>query len=102
MNGIIRNLRKLKAAIQSRREYKKERTEEQKRRLEICKKCPFNSNNVKQLKNKDKVAIQFNKFLNFIFGVEVDDEAICTKCGCNLIHKSTQTEEELKCPEKKW
>jgi hypothetical protein len=102
MNGIIKNLRILKAALESRKNYKKEVTQEQKKRLDICKICPLNSNNVEQKRFKDKVMMLLNNFLNFIYGVEVDDEAICTKCSCQLIHKSTQTEEELKCPLKKW
>lgn len=89
-------------AVKSRCDYKKERTEEQKRRLKICEACPLNSNNKEQLKIKDKVMMFLNKALNWIMGVEVDDEAICTDCGCNLIHKSTQEDVELKCPQKKW
>jgi len=89
-------------AVKSRREYKKERTEEQKRRLKICETCPLNSNNKEQLRTKDKVMMFLNKLLNWFMGVEVDDEAICTDCGCNLIHKSTQEDVELKCPQKKW
>ena len=102
MNGIIKNLKILRVAIQSRKNYQKEVTEEQRERLKICKTCPFSSNNVKQKRFKDKVMIFLNNFLNFIYRVEVDDEAICIKCGCQLLHKSTQTEEELKCPLKKW
>ena len=54
MNGIIKNLKILKVAIQSRKNYKKEVTEEQKERLKICKTCPFNSNNVNQKNLKIK------------------------------------------------
>ena len=46
--------------------------------------------------------IFLNNFLNYIYGVETDEDAICIHCGCQQIHKSTQTEEELKCPLKKW
>ena len=102
MNGIIKNLKILRVAIQSRKNYKKEVTEEQKEILKICKTCPFNSNNVNQKRFKDKVMIFLNNFLNYIYGVETDEDAICIKCGCQLLHKSTQTEEELKCPLKKW
>jgi protein-arginine kinase activator protein McsA len=97
-----KSLKIVKVAIEARKNYKKEVTEEQKIRLEICRTCPLNSNNVEQNKFKDKVMLFLNNFLNFIYGVEVDEDAICTECGCQLIHKSTQTEVELKCPLEKW
>lgn len=99
----MKNLvKKSRAIISARRNFKKETTEEQKHRLEICSNCEYNSNNKKKLSFRDKVMLFLNHFLNVIFGVYIDLEAICTLCGCEIVHKTTQTDEELKCPLKKW
>ena len=89
-------------AIKSRKEYKKTLTDKQKSRLAICKDCPFNSDNKEQLNLIDTFKLRLNKILNFIMSVSVDDDSICTICGCNLIFKSSQEDPENMCPLKKW
>lgn len=95
-------LKNIKAIINSRREYNKELTEEQKKRLKICAVCPNNSKNQVKKTLRVRFMIIINKILDLIFEVDGNEEDICTKCGCNLRHKSTQEAEELKCPDKKW
>jgi hypothetical protein len=102
MKSILNILNKARLAIKSRREYQKTLTTLQKKRLKICKGCPTNSDNKAQLTFEDKVKMFFNKFLNFIMMVSVDDDSICTNCGCNLIFKSSQEDPENMCPEGKW
>lgn len=95
-------LKNIKAIINSRHNYNKELTEEQKRRLKICAICLSNSKNQIKKTLKVRFMIIINKILDLIFEVDGNEEDICTKCGCNLRHKSTQEAEELKCPDKKW
>jgi len=102
MNGMWKKLKSVKLAILSRIEYKKEITPLQKSRLSVCKSCPHNSDNKKNLNTEEKIMLSLNKFLNFIMRVDVTDNSMCTLCGCQLIHKSTQTDEDNKCPLKKW
>lgn len=94
--------KKLSLAIKSRVEIKNNLVEAQKDRLKICENCPFNSDNVKQLTLIDTFKIRLNKVLNFIVGVYVDNDSICTICGCNLIFKSTQKDPENMCPKGFW
>lgn len=96
------SLKNIEAIINSRREYNKELTDEQKRRLKICATCPSNSKNQVKKTLRVRFMIIINKILDLIFEVDGNEEDICTKCGCNLRHKSTQEAEELKCPDKKW
>jgi protein-arginine kinase activator protein McsA len=102
MKTIVSILTKAKLAIKSRREYQKTLTNLQKKRLKVCKGCPTNSDNKEQLTFEDKAKMFFNKLLNFIMMVSVDDDSICTNCGCNLIFKSSQEDPENMCPEGKW
>lgn len=95
-------LKKGYLAIKSRLEYKKILTEKQKARLAICKDCPLNSDNKEQLTLLDNFKLRLNKILNFLTSVSVDDNSICTSCGCNLIFKSSQEDPENMCPLKKW
>lgn len=95
-------LKKASLAIKSRRGYKKTLTDTQKERLAICKDCPLNSDNKELLTLLDTFKLRLNKILNFIMGVSVDKDSICTSCGCNLIFKSSQEDPENKCPLKKW
>lgn len=95
-------LKKGYLAIKSRKEYTKDLTPLQKRRLSICKDCPLNSDNKEQLNLMDTFKIRLNKVLNFLMGISVDDNSICTYCGCNLIFKSSQEDPENLCPLKKW
>lgn len=95
-------LNKARLAIKSRREYQKTLTKLQKDRLSICRVCPLNSDNKSQLTFKDECKMFLNKVLNFIMRVSVDDNSICTSCGCNLIFKSSQEDPENMCPEEKW
>lgn len=94
--------KKLQLAIKSRREHQKTLTPLQKSRLAICKDCPLNSDNKEQLNLLDSLKIRLNKVLNFLMNVSVDDDSICTSCGCNLIFKSSQKDPENMCPLKKW
>jgi hypothetical protein len=95
-------MKSMVAAIKSRQNFKKEKTEEQIRRLKICASCPLNSDNKKDLTVKEKIMLIMNKLLDLLFGITVNETAICIRCVCNLYHKSTQTEEDLRCPQKKW
>lgn len=94
--------KKAQLAIKSRREYQKTLTLLQKSRLEICRECPLNSDNKEQLSLLDTFKMRLNKILNFLMNVSVDDNSICTSCGCNLIFKSSQKDPENMCPLKKW
>lgn len=94
--------KKLNLAIKSRLELKAGLVEGQKDRLKICENCPFNSDNLSQLTLLDTFKIRLNKILNFILNVPVDNDAICTICGCNLIFKSTQNDPENMCPKGFW
>ena len=94
--------KKAHLAIKSRREHKGVLTPLQKKRLAICKDCPLNSDNKEQLSLMDTLKMRLNKMLNFIMNVSVDDNSICTSCGCNLIFKSSQKDPENMCPLKKW
>jgi hypothetical protein len=94
--------KKLQLAIKSRREYQKKLTPLQKSRLAICKDCPLNSDNKDDLTLLDSFKMRLNKILNFLMNVSVDDDSICTSCGCNLIFKSSQKDPENMCPLKKW
>lgn len=69
-------------------------------RLKICKKCPHNSDNKNRLTIKEKLLKQLNKLLDFLYGIKVTEDAICTLCGCNLIHKTSQKSEN--CDINKW
>lgn len=93
---------KVRLAIKSRREYNKTLTPLQKKRLSICRECPLNSDNKEQLTLLDTFKVRLNKMLNFFMGVIVDDDSICTSCGCNLIFKSSQDTPENMCPLEKW
>ena len=95
-------LKKIRLAIKSRLEYRGTLTEQQKERLSICEGCPLNSDNKEQLTLLDNLKMRLNKILNFLTGVSVDDDSICTSCGCNLIFKSSQNDPENMCPEGKW
>lgn len=94
MRNIIKNI------VKSRLEYNKGITKEQRERLKICSSCPINSANQKNKTFKTKIMIIINKILDKLFGVEDNEENICTKCGCNLKHKTSQVEE--KCPKELW
>lgn len=99
----IKNIFKIPyLAIKSRLEYKEDLTEIQKKRLSICKSCPLNSDNKLDLSIIETMMFRANKILNFIMGVKVTEDAICTVCTCNLIFKSSQEDQENMCPEGKW
>ena len=95
-------MKKLKNIILSRQNYRKDNiiTPKQQQLLNICKSCPLNSDNKKVKSFRDKTLIKINKTFDLLFGIKVTEEAICTECGCNLIHKTSQTEEN--CPKEKW
>ncbi len=95
-------IKKLNAILNSRKEYKQELTQEQQRRLKICSKCPFNSDNNSKLTIKAKIFLFLNKTLNRFYGLRVTYNAICILCGCGLGFLTTQEEEENKCHIKRW
>jgi len=95
-------LNTVKVIHYSRVNYKNDLTEEQKRRLNICKTCPYNSDNKKQYTIKQKIFIFLNKIVNKIYGLNVLVDAVCTVCGCGIVFMSTQEDEEQKCKLKKW
>jgi protein-arginine kinase activator protein McsA len=95
-------LKKAKLAIKSRIEYNEELTDLQKKRLSVCKPCPYNSDNKLELSMIETMMFRMNKILNFIMGVKVTEDAICTVCTCNLIFKSSQEDPENMCPKGKW
>jgi len=99
----IKNIFKIPyLAIKSRLEYSSELTDLQKKRLSICKRCEFNSDN--DINHSVITSIMYiaNKILNAIMFVKVTEDAICTVCTCNLIFKSSQEEPENMCPKGKW
>lgn len=99
----IKNIYKIaKLAIKSRKEYNSELTELQKKRLKVCETCEFNSDNDNNHSTRTFLMYRVNKILNFIMGVEVTEDAICTVCTCNLIFKSSQEDPENMCPKDKW
>lgn len=95
-------IKKIKAAFKSRLEHKKELTDLQKKRLAVCKTCPFNSENKDKKTRKEKFFMFLNKTLNFICGVSVTEEAVCLDCGCQIFFKSTQEAKDLICQKGKW
>ena len=97
-----KSLKKISLAIKSRKEYNKTLTQLQKDRLAICRECPLNSDNKEQLTLLDTFKMRLNKMLNFFMSVSVDDDSICTHCGCNLIFKSSQDHPDNMCPLGKW
>lgn len=90
----------IKKAIKSRSEFKENLTESQQERLKVCHTCKYNSKNQVKKTVKVRIMIIINKLLDIIYGIDNDEENICTKCGCNLKHKTSQEEE--KCPEELW
>lgn len=95
--------KQIKASIKSRLEFKKELTNLQKKRLRACRPCKYNSDNIAKKTFKQKVMMLANKVLNSICGVETTEDAVCFECeGCQLIHKSTQTDKDLICRIGKW
>lgn len=100
---IIRNIfKKAYLAIKSRKEYSETLTDLQIKRLDICRKCPFNSDNAESISIPAAIMYRVNKILNFLMGVKVTEDSICTICTCNLIFKSSQQDPENMCPKNKW
>ena len=95
-------LRKARLAITSRWNHKKELSQIQVKRLNVCNNCPFNSDNKQQKTIKDKTFISLNKFLDMLFGIKATEDAVCLECGCNLIHKSSQEDKNDWCGLGKW
>lgn len=99
----IRNIFKIPyLAIKSRLEYSEVLTDRQVERLKICKVCPYNSDNNKDITIAESIMYRVNKILNSIMRVKVTEDSICTICTCNLIFKSSQEDPENMCPENKW
>jgi len=94
--------KKLQLAIKSRREYNKTLTTLQKKRLSVCGKCPHNSDNKEYLTVLDRLKLLMNNIFNAIMGIYIEEEAVCTLCGCNLIFKSSQEDPSNFCDEGKW
>lgn len=95
-------LNRLLLPFKSRKEYKEELTKEQIRRLNICNKCKYNSDNSNNLTLRNKIYLKLNSFLNKFYGLKVTLNAICMVCGCGLVFLTTQMEEENKCKLRKW
>lgn len=96
-------IRQIFAAIKSRKQFKKELTPLQIKRLRKCSSCPFLSSNKKQKTFKDNLMLFLNKSLNYIFRIpNVKNTDICTDCGCDVVFKSTQEAEDLICQQKEW
>ena len=94
-------INKIKAIHRSRKEFKEELTEEQKRRLEICKLCVHNSeNNVMGI--RETIMLYLNKLLNRFYGLRVLVESVCMICGCQLVFITGQEDVENKCKLGKW
>lgn len=99
----IKNIFKIPyLAIKSRLDYSETLTDRQIKRLEVCRKCQFNSDNNKELSIFETIMYRANKILNFIMKVKVTEDSICTICTCNLIFKSSQEDPENMCPKNKW
>lgn len=99
---MLNILNKARLAIKSRLEYKKELSEIQLKRLNVCNGCPFNSDNKEEKTVKDKSFINLNKLLDFLFNIKTTEDAICLQCGCNLVHKSSQEQKSDWCNLGKW
>lgn len=103
MKNVQNILNKMLIPFKSRREYKEELTEEQKRRLDICSSCPFNSDiSDGNMSLKNKIYLFLNKQLNRWYGLKLTIDAICLVCGCGIVFMSSQEAEENKCKLKKW
>lgn len=101
MKLISTIINKLRVIHITRKEYKEELTERQEHRLEICRKCPYNSTNYNKLSWK-YLYVVLNRVLDRFYGLRVAYNAVCMVCGCGIVHMTTQEEEENKCKLKKW
>lgn len=101
MNIVKNIMNSLGNIFKSRRYYKEEvRTDLQIKRLSKCKPCVYNSDNRRYKSFKVRTTIKLNKILDWIMGIKVTEDAVCTLCSCNLIHK-TSIENET-CKVDKW
>lgn len=99
----IKNLwTKIKAIHTSRVEFREELTDRQIERLKICSMCKYNSDNSEKHSITTKIFIFLNRLLNEVYGLRVLIDAVCTVCGCQIVHLTTQEEVENKCKKKKW
>lgn len=69
-------------------------------RLTVCQKCPFNTDNMVKKTFKAKIQIKLNKILNFLTDTKVIEESTCSVCGCMLVFKASNINEN--CPKNKW
>jgi len=97
-----RLISKIWLPVKSRLEYKGELTELQKERLKICGKCPHNSDNKEAKTLLDRLKIMANQTLNILTGVSISKDSVCLQCGCELVFKSSQEDQENMCPLGKW
>lgn len=102
MKFITKLINTVKVAHSSRMMIKKELTEIQQDRLNICKGCEFNSDNVKKLTFKNKIFKLLNKIFNKFYRLKITVNAICTLCGCDLSVMSSVYEEKTECKLGKW
>lgn len=77
-------------------------TREQQDRLDICKLCPYNSDNSSKITLKNKIYLVLNNIFNKLYNLKVSSEAICLYCGCNLFVKSSVDSDETTCDLGKW
>lgn len=93
----------LKGIHKSRKDYKEELTEEQKRRLEICSKCIYNSDNYPEKNGwRERFYKWLNRKINKFYGLKVLYEAVCLHCGCGIVFKTLAEDKENKCGLGKW
>lgn len=102
MKTIKNILNKIIVPFSSRYYYKKEQTELQKKRLEVCKGCKYNSDNVTEKRFKDRFFMFLNNSVNYLFNISTSDTSVCTLCGCDLRFKSLQTDKSNMCEIGKW
>jgi|688.fasta_scaffold723546_2 protein-arginine kinase activator protein McsA len=95
-------INKVLLPIKSRLDNKEYLTDAQVKRLEVCKMCPHNSENVNFKSFLDKIKIFLNTVLNILTGVKEKDKSVCLLCGCQLIFKSAQKDKENMCEIGKW
>jgi len=94
-------IQKAYRAIYSRMFPSRNRSEYAIKRLEVCKECLYNSLNFENYNFMQKVKLNLNKVLNYLFRVK-QFQGVCLHpdCGCDLIKKSEHPDEE--CPDNKW
>lgn len=92
---------KIISAHYARLMFKEGMTEESNRRLEICKTCPYNTDNRENKTFREFFWIWANKVFNRLYGIKVSTESVCSVCGCGTIFLA-QGESADGCKKNKW